>query len=113
MPRLVQPAKAASIHTPLLHCAYIKMSQPRIVLPITTIQPDFESILTDVKDGIVPEDTFWVSCYKTGEQSVHGKAHLTLNERNRDVVDYIGQGGIEFNGHEAKVSICLLAVSLT
>ncbi|KIP10458.1 hypothetical protein PHLGIDRAFT_496113 [Phlebiopsis gigantea 11061_1 CR5-6] len=64
------------------------MSQPRIVLPITTIQPDFESILTDVKDGIVPEDTFWVSCYKTGEQSVHGKAHLTLNERDRDVREY-------------------------
>ena len=83
------------------------------MLPIATVQTDFESLLTDVRDGIVPEDTFWVSCYKTGEQSVHGKVHLALNERDRDVVDYGGQGGVNFSGDDAKVGMSVPVVSLT
>lgn len=89
------------------------MSQPPIILPIVTVQPDFESLVTDVKDGIVPEEKFWVSCYKTGEDSVHGKVHLALNERNRDLLEYEGQGGVEFHGNEAEVGIFLLLVEST
>ena len=89
------------------------MSQPPIVLPIATVRTDFESLITDVKDGIVPEETFWVSCYKTGEDSVHGKVHLVLDERNRDLVHYEGLNGIQFVGDDAKVSIDLLVPPLT
>ena len=66
------------------------MSESTIVLPIATVQPDFESIVNDVFSGLVPEDKFWLSCYKTGEDSVHGKVHITLNERDRNVVDFEG-----------------------
>ena len=72
------------------------MSESTIVLPIATVQPDFESIVNDVFSGLVPEDKFWLSCYKTGEDSVHGKVHITLNERDRNVVDFEGQGGVKF-----------------
>ena len=61
----------------------------------------------------MPEEKFWVSCYKTGEESVHGKVHMALNERNRDLLEYEGQGGVVFHGNEAEVGISLLLVVST
>ena len=52
--------------------------------------------MDDVLSGFVPEDKFWLSCYKTGEESVHGKVHLALNERDRNLVDFEGKGGVGF-----------------
>lgn len=72
------------------------MAEQPIILPIATVQDGFQSIIDDVFNGLVPEDNFWLSCYKTGEQSVHGKVHLSLNERDRNLVDYEGQGGVQF-----------------
>lgn len=66
------------------------------ILPICTIQPDFEVLVNDVRDGLVPEETFWLSCYKAGEPSVHGKVRLSLNERDRSKVDYEGVDGVAF-----------------
>ena len=68
-----------------------------IVLPIVTVQTDFETIVNDVFSGFVPEDNFWLSCYKTGETSVHGKVRLALNEQDRNRVDYHGTGGVQFD----------------
>ena len=79
------------------------MSQRPILLPIATIQTDFQSLINDVLVGLIPEDSFWLSCYKTGEQSVHGKVHLALNEHDRDVVDFTGVGGVQF-ARESEVS---------
>ena len=67
-----------------------------LILPICSVQSDFEVSINDVRNGIVPEDTFWLSCYKSGSESVHGEVHLELNERNRDVVDYTGRKGVTF-----------------
>ncbi len=80
------------------YCLHEIMSQSSttITLPICTIQTDFKSLIEDVRNGAVPEDTFWLSCYKTGEPSVHGKVHLTLNEIDRDLVVYEGTEGVEF-----------------
>ena len=78
------------------------MSEP-LTLPICSVQPDFEVSVNDVRDGIVPEETFWLSCYKTGTQSVHGEVHLALNESNRDIVDFTGRKGVRFQG-KANVS---------
>ncbi|KAF7789711.1 hypothetical protein EIP86_000657 [Pleurotus ostreatoroseus] len=76
-----------------------------ITLPITTVQVDFQQIIDDVTSGLIPEDKFWLSYYKTGEQSVHGKVHLALNERDRNLVDYQGTDGVEFGqGLEKKYS---------
>ncbi|THH00077.1 hypothetical protein EW026_g2405 [Hermanssonia centrifuga] len=74
----------------------MSQSSTTITLPICTIQTDFKSLIEDVRNGAVPEDTFWISCYKTGEPSVHGKVHLTLNEIDRDLVVYEGTEGVEF-----------------
>ena len=74
-----------------------------IVLPICTVQHDFQSVTQDVLDGIVPDDKFWVSCYKFEEPSVHGKTVVTLDDTNRDLLLFRGRDGVEFNGN-GKVS---------
>ena len=79
------------------------VEQP-IALPITTVQVDFQQSIDDVFSGLMPEDKFWLSCYKTGEQSVHGKVHLALNERDRNLLDYQGIDGVEF-GQNLDVSL--------
>ena len=84
------------------------MSENPIVLPIATVQTDFESLIDDVFSGLVPEDKFWLSCYKSGEQSVHGKVHLSLNERDRNLVDFRGDAGLEFK----KIDVSHLLVRL-
>ena len=75
------------------------MDAQAIVLPICTVQHDFQSVVQEIVDGLVPDDKFWVSCYKLGEPSVHGKASASLDERNRDLVLYEGHGGVEFKDH--------------
>ncbi|KAH9912264.1 WD40 repeat-like protein [Amylocystis lapponica] len=37
-----------------------------ILLPVSTIQSDFLSIVADVRNGLIPDDSFWLSCYKVG-----------------------------------------------
>ncbi|KAI0352369.1 WD40 repeat-like protein [Trametes cingulata] len=77
------------------------MNAQATVLPICTVQHDFQAVVKEVLDGIVPEDTFWVSCYKYGEPSVHGKAVAALDEHNRDLVLYQGRDGIQFRDNGA------------
>ncbi|KAJ3556612.1 hypothetical protein NM688_g1932 [Phlebia brevispora] len=92
------------------------MAEQPIFLPIATIQTDFQTSIDDVFNGLVPEDKFWLSCYKTGEQSVHGKVHLTLNERDRNLVDYEGVDGVEFakeQGDKYTASCASLGISHT
>ena len=67
-----------------------------IILPICTVQPDFDVSVRDVNDGLVPEDKFWVSCYKAGEESVHGEVQVSLNERDRNLVDFEGKKSVFF-----------------
>jgi len=47
-----------------------------IQLPQVTIQHDFVNVIADVQDGTVPEEPFWVSCYKQESPSVHGKVFV-------------------------------------
>lgn len=70
--------------------------QAPTVLPIGTVQNDFETVISDVQEGLVPEETFWFSTYKTGEPSVHGKVHITLDEVDRNLILVEGRGGVEF-----------------
>ncbi|KAI0346185.1 WD40 repeat-like protein [Trametopsis cervina] len=72
------------------------MDVPPLILPICSVQPDFNVSIRDVNDGFVTEETFWVSCYKAGEESVHGEVHASLNERDRNKVDYDGRKGVAF-----------------
>ncbi|KAH8110137.1 WD40 repeat-like protein [Phellopilus nigrolimitatus] len=64
-------------------------SDSPIILPIVSIQHDFQTVISDVYDGVVPEEDIWLSCYKTDEPSVHGKVRVALGEKgergSRDV----------------------------
>ncbi|THH03629.1 hypothetical protein EW145_g6130 [Phellinidium pouzarii] len=60
-------------------------SNGSITLPIVSLQHDFQTVISDVQDGVVPEEDIWMSCYKTGEPSVHGKVRVSLGEK--------GEGG--------------------
>lgn len=71
-------------------------SRPQI-FPISTIHPEFATIIAETRSGVIPGDTFWVSCYKSGEPSVHGKVKVELDENDaaREKVSFAGQGGVE------------------
>ena len=66
-----------------------------LLLPVCSVQPDFLTVISDVNQGLVPEETFWLSCYKSGEPSVHGKVYTTLDEINRNLVRFQGREGVE------------------
>lgn len=52
-----------------------------ITLPIANIQHDFQNVVSDVRDGTIVAEDIWLSCYKIGSQSVHGKVRVELGER--------------------------------
>lgn len=66
-----------------------------ILLPITTIQHDFETVVTDVREGTVHSEDFWISCYRQNEPSVHGKVRAELDENDRHLVLLEGRDGVQ------------------
>ena len=66
-----------------------------IFLPITTVQHDFETVVTDVREGTVPSEDFWISCYHQNEPSVHGKVRAELEENDRHLVLLKGRDGVQ------------------
>ncbi|KZV78215.1 WD40 repeat-like protein, partial [Exidia glandulosa HHB12029] len=54
------------------------MSVPDITtLPYTTVQHDFPSVISDVRESVVASEDFWISCYREGSTSVHGKVNVS------------------------------------
>ncbi|KAJ6606014.1 WD40-repeat-containing domain protein [Mycena vulgaris] len=84
-------------------------------LPVVTIQPTFLEVIEEVRSGIVPSDTFWLSCYKPAEPSIHTKVRVTLDEVNRDVIHLEPSGGIEItdSGKDKYVVSSKLGLSAT
>jgi proteasomal ATPase-associated factor 1 len=68
---------------------------PPVNLPTATIQDDFTTVLSEVHAGIIPSENIWLSCYKDGEPSIHGKVAISLHEQDRDRVELTGVGGVE------------------
>ena len=68
---------------------------PPVTLPTATIQDDFTTVLSEVHAGITPSESIWLSCYKDGESSIHGKISASLHEKDRDRVELVGRGGVE------------------
>src|SRR6266852_5973178 len=66
-----------------------------VTLPSATIQDDFTTVLSEVHAGIIPSENIWLSCYKDGEPSIHGKIYVGLHEQDRDRVELVGKGGVE------------------
>ena len=76
-----------------------------ITLPIANIQHDFQTVISDVRDGVVTSEDVWLSCYKTGQQSVHGKVRVELGERKQGDagprhVELIGRDGVRLERGE-------------
>ncbi|KII89068.1 hypothetical protein PLICRDRAFT_91516 [Plicaturopsis crispa FD-325 SS-3] len=67
------------------------------ILPIATIQPTFAEVISDVRAGLIPQDTFWVSCYRADAPSVHAKVDVTLHGTDRDRVLFaVREGDVDF-----------------
>ena len=79
------------------------MTSSAIILPICTVQHDFPTVVQDVLHGTVPNDKFWVSCYKQGDSSVHGHVTATLDDHDRNKMLFEGHDGVAFKEH-GKVS---------
>jgi proteasomal ATPase-associated factor 1 len=71
-----------------------------IFLSITTVQHDFETVVTDVREGTVPSEDFWISCYHQNEPSVHGKVRAELDEKERHLVSLKGRDGVQIERGE-------------
>ncbi|TFK50371.1 WD40 repeat-like protein [Heliocybe sulcata] len=72
------------------------MNSP-ITLPVVTIQPTLQTVLDDVRSGLVINEDIWISCYRLGSTSVHGKVRLSLNEKDRSQVSLDARDGVEIN----------------
>jgi hypothetical protein len=78
-----------------------------VMLPAATIQDDFTTIFSEVHAGIIPSENIWLSCYKDGEPSIHGKISVSLHEQDRDRVELVGRGGVELT-RKSQVSFFFL-----
>lgn len=67
-----------------------------MILPVVTVQHDFLSVISDVDLGRIASEDIWVSCYKIGEPSVHGKVRVSLDEADRSLVKVDARDGVEF-----------------
>lgn len=55
-------------------------------LPIITAQSDFLVTIEEVKEGLIEEGSFWVSCYRDGHPTVHEDVKVSINETDRDEI---------------------------
>jgi len=77
------------------HNSIMSTATNPIFLPITTVQHDFEVVVTDVREGTVPSEDFWISCYHQNEPSVHGKVRAELDGKDRHLVLLNGRDGVQ------------------
>jgi proteasomal ATPase-associated factor 1 len=64
-----------------------------MILPVITIDPTFPTVIQDVDNGVVPSETFWMSCYRTSHPSVHAKIQVELDEVDRNLVHLLPREG--------------------
>ncbi|KZV65401.1 WD40 repeat-like protein [Peniophora sp. CONT] len=66
------------------------------VLPQATVQDTFPDVLNEVHNGTIIAEDIWLSCYKSGEPSVHGKVGTGLHAVDRGTVELSGRDGVQF-----------------
>ena len=74
------------------------MASSAEIIPIVHVQHDFQTVVSDVQDGLQAED-FWVSCYRTGRPSVHGKVRVSKGDGG---VQLTSRLGVEFDRHRVR-----------
>ncbi|KAF7290358.1 WD40 repeat-like protein [Mycena chlorophos] len=68
-------------------------------LPVLSVQHTFPEVISDVRSGQLPHDTFWLSCYTEGP-GTHAKVRVTLDEVQRDTVKL--ESTLDFEVYEAE-----------
>lgn len=66
------------------------------ILPYITVQHDLQEVIQDVADGTIGAEPFWVSVYREGSTSVHGKVLAKASMEKENQVDLEAQGDIDF-----------------
>lgn len=69
-------------------------SRKTVILPIATVQHTLPSIASEIYNALIPSEHVWLSCYKQGEPSVHGKIKLSLDEADRQKVNFEGKESV-------------------
>lgn len=73
--------------TPTSITAQSRTSMPSpIILPYISLQPDFANVLAEVRDGTIIAEDIYLSGYKTGSTSVHGKVNVYAQDGNREPI---------------------------
>ncbi|ETW75123.1 hypothetical protein HETIRDRAFT_455811 [Heterobasidion irregulare TC 32-1] len=83
------------------------------ILPIATVQHDFPTVLSEIHSGAIPSESIWLSCYKHGETSVHGKIEAALDDHDRERVAFSPSDGVELervSDYQYKVGCLSLGV---
>ncbi|GAA5815955.1 hypothetical protein MFLAVUS_009474 [Mucor flavus] len=51
-------------------------------LPFISVQADWDEVVREVDSNTIPEGSFWIACYLTGKQSVHGSVLVKRTPEN-------------------------------
>ena len=87
-----------------------------IFLPQIALQHDFANVFADVRDRTVVAEDIYLSCYRLGSQSVHGKVTVSKDETSPDSLELESKGGVELarsGSHTFSVSCPALSISET
>jgi proteasomal ATPase-associated factor 1 len=87
-----------------------------IFLPQIALQHDFASVFADVRDNTVVAEDIYLSCYRPGSQSIHGKVTVSKDETAPDALVLESRGGVELTrsgSHTFSVSCPALSISET
>lgn len=85
------------------------------ILPYVALQPDFANVIADVRDGTVDSEDIYLSAYKSGSPSVHGKVSVFLDSSS-SVPSLEARDGVELERsgtHAFTASCSALNVSKT
>jgi proteasomal ATPase-associated factor 1 len=81
------------------------MNPAALSLPVVSVQNTFPQVVQEVEEGLVPDEKFWVSCYKNSEPSVHAKVNTELDHLDRSLVHFKPiEGDVEVSRDAAGVS---------
>ena len=58
---------------------------PPTILPYVALQPDFANVIADVRDGTIASEDIYLSGYKAGSPSIHGKVNVYKEDDSREL----------------------------
>ncbi|KAF7313182.1 WD40 repeat-like protein [Mycena kentingensis (nom. inval.)] len=74
-------------------------------LPILALQPTFPEVVADVLNGVVADESFWLSCYTEAPTGLHAKVRVSLDETDRSLVRLDANEGFQVKGTKYRYSV--------